>query len=162
MRSRSLSPLVAKSLLASILIAAVPPAARANFDEFSALPTDADLKGRITRAAEASLKSFPKLTADNLAISVVDLTRPDHLVRADYRGNESFYPASIVKLFFMVAAFHQNHLTPEIERALREMIRVSDNDAASFLVDVLTDTTSGSELEGKALEEFLDRRRSLN
>jgi beta-lactamase class A len=111
---------------------------------------------------EASLKSYPKLTADNLAISVIDLTKPDHPVRADYRGNEPFYPASIVKLFFMMAAFHQNHLTPEMERALREMIRVSDNDAASFLVDVLTDTTSGSELEGKALEEFLDRRRSLN
>jgi beta-lactamase class A len=111
---------------------------------------------------EASLKSYPKLTADNLAISVIDLTKPDHPVRADYRGNEPFYPASVVKLFFMVAAFHQNHLTPEIERALREMIRVSDNDAASFLVDVLTDTMSGSELEGKALEEFLDRRRSLN
>jgi len=45
---------------------------------------------------------------------------------------------------------------------LREMIQVSDNDAAAFLLDVLTDTASGSELEGKALEEFIDRRRKLN
>lgn len=162
MRSRSLCLLAAKSLLASLLIAAVPPSARANFHEFSEVPIDADLGARITRAVEASLKTFPKLTADNLAISVIDLTKLDRPVRADYRGNEPFYPASVVKLFFMVAAFHQDHLTPEMERALREMIRVSDNDAASFLVDVLTDTTSGSELEGKALEEFIDRRRSLN
>lgn len=148
MRSRSLSLLVARSLLASLLTVAISPDAWANFHEFSAVPTDADLGARITRAVEASLKSYPKLTADNLAISVIDLTKPDHPVRADYRGNEPFYPASIVKLFFMMAAFHQNHLTPEMERALREMIRVSDNDAASFLVDVLTDTMSGSELEG--------------
>lgn len=42
------------------------------------------------------------------------------------------------------------------------MIQVSDNDAAAFLLDVLTDTASGSELEGKALNEFIDRRRKLN
>jgi beta-lactamase class A len=42
------------------------------------------------------------------------------------------------------------------------MIRVSDNDAAAFLVDILTDTASGSELNGKPLEDFLERRRKLN
>jgi beta-lactamase class A len=42
------------------------------------------------------------------------------------------------------------------------MIQVSDNDAAAFLLDILTDTCSGSELEGKALEDFIDRRRKLN
>jgi Beta-lactamase enzyme family len=67
-----------------------------------------------------------------------------------------------VKLFFLVETFHQGKLTPEIERALREMISVSDNDAAAFLLDILTDTCSGSELEGKALEDFSDRRRKLN
>ena len=53
-------------------------------------------------------------------------------------------------------------MTPEIERALREMIQVSDNDAAAFLVDILTNTASGSELKGKALDQFIDRRRKLN
>ena len=42
------------------------------------------------------------------------------------------------------------------------MIWVSDNDAAAFLLDILTDTCSGSELEGKALEDFVNRRRKLN
>jgi hypothetical protein len=65
------------------------------------------------------LKEFPKLTADNLAMSVVDLTKPDSLARADYHGEAPFYPASVVKLFFMVAIFHQGHITPEIDRALR-------------------------------------------
>jgi len=136
--------------------------AHADFREYRAVPADATLGAALTRAAETSLKDFPRLTADNLALSVVDLTKPDKIVRADYHGDTPFYPASVVKLFFMVETYRQGKLTPEIERALREMIRVSDNDAAAFLVDVLTDTASGSELEGKALEEFLERRRKLN
>src|SRR5438270_8354069 len=62
----------------------------------------------------------------------------------------------------MVEAFHQGKSSPEIERALREMIQFSDNDAAAFFVDILTDTCSGSELEGKALEDFIEHRRKLN
>ena len=136
--------------------------AHGDYREFSKLAINPSIDSAIKRTSEVTLKEFPKLTADNLAISVIDLTRPDAVSRADYRGDVSFYPASLVKLFFMVETFHQGHLTPEIERALREMIRVSDNDAAAFLLDVLTDTASGSELEGKSLEQFIDRRRRLN
>jgi beta-lactamase class A len=136
--------------------------AHADFREFKAVPVDPELGAKVTRAAEASLKEFPKLTADNLALSVIDLTKPESPIRADYQGEASFYPASLVKLFFMVETYHQGKLTPEIERALREMIQVSDNDAAAFLLDILTDTGSGGELEAKALEDFTDRRRKLN
>ncbi len=135
---------------------------RGDFQDFRALPTNGNLDGKLTLAAELSRRDFPKLTADNLGLSVIDLSKPESVIRADYHGDAPFYPASLVKLFFMVAAFQQDHFTPEIERALREMIRVSDNDAAAFLVDVLTDTTSGPELQNKALKEFLERRRSLN
>jgi beta-lactamase class A len=152
---------VTRHLLFLTLLLA-PLIARGDYREFRAVPLDPALGAALTRAAEASLKDYPKLTADNLALSVIDLTKPDAAVRADYHGDASFYPASLVKLFFMVETYHQGKLTPEIERALREMIRVSDNDAAAFLLDVLTDTASGSELEGKALEEFIERRRKLN
>ena len=151
---------VTRHFLLALILA--PAIAFADFREFKAVPVDADLGAKLTRAADASLKDFPRLTADNLAFSVIDLTKPDAPVRADYHGDASFYPASLVKLFFMVETFHQGKLTPEIERALREMIWVSDNDAAAFLLDILTDTCSGSELEGKALEDFIDRRRKLN
>ncbi|HEY3663741.1 MAG TPA: serine hydrolase [Chthoniobacterales bacterium] len=153
---------VVSSLLGLFFAAAVSSVARGDFHQFQALSVQAELSAKLNRATEASLKEFPKLTADNLAFSVLDLSQPERVIRADYHGDASFYPASLVKLFFMVAAYHRDHFTPEIERALREMIHVSDNDAAAFLVDVLTDTTSGPELEGKALEDFLDRRRSLN
>jgi beta-lactamase class A len=145
-----------------LLLLLAPAIAHADYREFKAVPVDAELAAKLTRAAESSLKEFPRLTADNLALSVIDLTKPDTLARADYHGDASFYPASLIKLFFMVETYRQGKLTPEIERALREMIYVSDNDAAAFLVDILTDTCSGSDLKGKALEDFIDRRRKLN
>lgn len=151
---------VTRHCLLALLFA--PASALADFREFKAVPVDAGLGAKVTRAAEASLKEFPRLTADNLALSVVDLTKLDSPIRADYHGDASFYPASLVKLFFMVETYRRGKLTPEIERALREMISVSDNDAAAFLVDILSDTSSGSELEGKALDDFIDRRRKLN
>lgn len=174
------------SLLGLLLFVSV---AQADFREFHHVPVNAELAAKLTRAAEASLKDFPKLTADNLALSVIDLTKPDAPIRADYHGDAPFYPASVIKLFFMVEAYRefaaegseplkelkrlqrysgektktrQKRLTPEIDRALREMIHVSDNDATAFLVDVLTDTCSGAELEGQALEDFLERRRKPN
>jgi beta-lactamase class A len=172
--------------LAALFVFSSVAVALADFREFKAVPVDAELGAKLTRAAETSLKEFPRLTADNLALSVIDLTKPDAPIRADYHGDASFYPASLVKLFFMVETYREfavgeseplkelqsynggnaknpeKKLTPEIERALREMIYVSDNDAAAFLVDILTDTSSGPQLEGKALEEFIDRRRKLN
>ena len=174
---------------ATLFILASVATAHADFREFRAVPVDPAVGVALTGAADAILKEFPKLTADNLALSVIDLTKPDNIVRADYHGDAPFYPASLVKLFFMVEAYREfaaasgeevkalktlhsyngeetknprKKLTPEIERALREMIQVSDNDAAAFLVDLLTATASGPELEGKALEEFIERRRKLN
>lgn len=139
-----------------------PATLLADFREFKAVPVDAELGAKLARAAEATSRNYPRLSGENLALSVVDLTKPDAPARADYHGDFSFYPASLVKLFFMVETYRQGKLTPEIERALREMISVSDNDAAAFLVDLLTGTCSGSELDDKALGDFIERRRKLN
>ena len=146
----------------ALAVALAPAIALADFREFKAVQVNAELGAKVTRAADASLKEFPRLTADNLALSVIDLTRADAPVRADYHGDAPFYPASVIKLFFMVETFKKGKLTPEIERALREMIQVSDHDAAAFLLDFVSDTCSGAELDGKALEDFLERRRKLN
>jgi hypothetical protein len=148
--------------LAALFVFFSAAIAHADFREFREVPVDPTPGAALTRAAEATLKEFPRLRAGDLALSVIDLTDPDHIVRADYHGDVPFYPASLVKLFFMVETYHQGRTSAEIERALREMIQVSDNDAAAFLLDVLTETASGSELEGKALDDFIYRRRKLN
>src|SRR5207245_7493091 len=115
------------------------------------------------RTSKATLKSFPKLTADNLSRTLVDVTKPDVTSRADYHGDAPFYPASVIKLFFMAEVFHQHKENdPDVPRALHEMIAVSDNDATAFLLDTISDTCGGPELEGRALRKFIDKRRVVN
>jgi beta-lactamase class A len=144
-----------------LLLAALP--ALADFREFTTIAKDPRIETVVRRAAEASLKEFPKLTADNLAISVVDVTKPDLLARGDYHGDLPFYPASVVKLFFLADVYHQKkEAEPDVDRAMKEMIRVSDNDATAFLIDTLTDTCSGPELQGRALNKFIEKRGEVN
>ncbi len=146
--------------LAVILLAVT---ARADFREFKQLPVDPSLDVALRRAADASLKAFPKLTAENLAMSIIDVTRPAAMFRADYHGDAPFYPASVIKLFFMAEVYHQRKENdPDVPRALREMIVVSDNDATAFLLDTISDTCSGPELQGRHLRRFIDKRRVTN
>ena len=143
-----------------LLTAAV---ARANFHEFKDVPVDPSIDLALRHAAEATLKAYPKLTADNLAISAIDVTKPDVVSRADYHGDAPFYPASVIKLFFMVETFHQHRQNdPDVPRALREMIVQSDNDATAFVLDTISDTCSGPELQGWRLRRFIDKRRVVN
>ena len=146
-----------------VVLLFVAAAARANFREFKDFPPDPKIDYAIRQTAEKILKDFPKLTADNLAISVVDVSNPATISRGDLRGDAPFYPASVVKLFIMGEVFHQKkEKDPDVPRALQEMIHVSDNDATAFLIDVVSDTCSGSQLEGRALRKFMDKRRVVN
>ncbi|HEY8133088.1 MAG TPA: serine hydrolase, partial [Thermoanaerobaculia bacterium] len=147
-------------VIAAVLVAS---AARADFREFKQLPVDPSLDAALRRSAEATLKSFPKLTAENLAMSILDVAKPDVLSRADYHGDAPFYPASVIKLFYMVEVYHQRKENdPDVPRALHEMIAVSDNDATAFLLDTISDTCSGPELEGRALRKFIEKRKVAN
>src|SRR5207244_4806941 len=146
-----------------LLLILAATAARADFREFKDVAKDPRIETALRHAAEATLKEFPKLTADNIALSVVDVTKPDPLARGDYNGDAPFYPASVVKLFFMAETFHQKKESEkDVDRALKEMIRVSDNDATAFIIDTITDTCSGPWLEGRALAKFVEKRRVVN
>src|SRR5437762_11185896 len=90
------------------------------------------------------------------SLSIVDVTKPTTIDRGDWHGDAPFYPASVVKLYIMAEVFHQKKETdPEVARALGEMIRLSDNDATAFLIDVISDTCAGPNLEGRALAKFI-------
>src|SRR2546425_56556 len=147
-------------VLAIVFFAAT---ARADFREFTQLPVDPSIDLALRRTADATLKAFPKLTAENLALTVIDVTKPDVMSRADYHGDAPFYPASVIKLFFMTEVYHQRKENdPDVPRALHEMIAVSDNDATAFLLDTISDTCSGPELEGRALRKFIEKRKVAN
>jgi beta-lactamase class A len=114
------------------------------------------------KPAFRSSESLDKLVRDSAAAA-----DRDHPARASYRGGEPIYPASVVKLFYLVAAYHQLETgaltrTPEIERALRDMMVDSSNDATAFVIDALTGTTSGPELDDAALRRWMDQRNLMN
>lgn len=144
---------------------------------------DSDLQALLEQALEAAWAEFPHLARNQIAatwivynppfpvntggaISATDFwqQRPQG---ASYRGVELVYPASIVKLFYLVAAqeWMEREMvptTPELERALRDMIVDSSNDATGLVVDVLTGTTSGPELPPGPFETWQSQRNIVN
>jgi beta-lactamase class A len=92
----------------------------------------------------------------------------NHPVRGfSYRGGERIYPASIVKLFYLVAVHEwlekgMLQTSRELERAMKDMIVDSSNDATSLVVDVLTGTTSGPELSRGPFETWKQQRNIIN
>lgn len=138
-------------------------AVHADYREFLAAAPDPALATKLRMAAEASLQAYPKLKAEDLAISVVDVTRPELVSRADFQGDAPFYPASVIKLFFMADVFLKHkEKGGDVERALKEMISVSDNDATAYLVDLLAGTVPGPPLQGRRLKRYVEKRRDIN
>jgi beta-lactamase class A len=127
------------------------------------------LQDLVNRTARTTLERFAdkKLQESELSITLIDLRDPQHPVTASFRGNERVYPASVVKLFYLVAAHRwledkKVEQTPELTRALRDMIVDSSNEATQYVVDVLTHTTAGYELPPKEMEEWQHKRNAIN
>ncbi len=77
-----------------------------------------------------------------MTVGLVDLTNPSEIRFAGVNGNEMIYAASLPKIAILLAAFHcfENgtlEQTPEIERDLHLMIRTSDNQAATRMIERL-------------------------
>jgi beta-lactamase class A len=127
------------------------------------------LQDLVNRAAKTTLDRFAdkKLEEDQLSITLIDLRDAKRPETASFRGNERVNPASVVKLFYLVAAQRwledkKIEQTPELTRALRDMIVDSSNEATQYVVDVLTQTTSGYELPAKEMEEWQYKRNAVN
>lgn len=166
------------SLLAQSPVAAPDPAASIMTKTSLELLCTPRVQKIVDRAVESALAQFAerKLGRDQMAVTLVDLsgaernpasTGPLRLEQGSYRGLEQIYPASVVKLFYLVA-IHQwmedgrVEDTPEVRRAMRDMIVESYNEATGYLVDLLTGTTSGPELPPAELEEWYEKRNAVN
>ena len=84
-----------------------------------------------------------------------------------YRGVECIYPASVIKLFYLVAAHEWLEKgmmppSPELERAMTDMIVDSSNDGTGLVVDMLTGTTSGPELSPEPFKVWQHQRNIVN
>jgi beta-lactamase class A len=127
------------------------------------------LQDLVNDAAHAALAKFvdQKLAESQLSISLIDLRDPRQPVTASFRGNERVYPASVVKLFYLVAVHRwledkKIQQTDELKRAVRDMIVDSSNEATQYVVDVLTQTTGGFELPPPEMDAWQYKRNAVN
>ncbi|MDF2386611.1 serine hydrolase [Nostoc ellipsosporum NOK] len=132
---------------------------------------------------EATWAAFSSLARNQIAVTWIVYDPPvpvntggaltpdafwNHPVRGFcYRGVERIYPASVVKLFYLVAVNEwlekgMSQTSQELERALRDMIVDSSNDATSLVVDILSGTTSGPELPVGPFETWKYQRHIVN
>ena len=132
---------------------------------------------------ETTFKKFPALARERIALTWIVYDNPvivntggaisfeafwQHRVRGfSYRGMERMYPASIVKLFYLVAIqeWLEREMVSgslELDRAIRDAIVDSSDDATSLIVDVLSGTTSGPELPQGPFETWKQQRNIVN
>jgi len=129
----------------------------------------ASLQELVNNAAHTALAKFAdkKLTEAQLSITLIDLRDAQQPVTASFRGNERVYPASVVKLFYLVAVHRwledkRVEQSDELKRAVRDMIVDSSNEATQYVLDVLTQTTGGYELPPKEMERWQNKRNVVN
>ncbi len=109
------------------------------------------------------------LTEEGLSISLVDLKDGmSPSAAGHFRADAPYYTASVVKLFYLAYYEAQKEVgklrdTPELVRAVQDMIAVSSNDATGFVVDSITETTSGPEIDkGREWRKWKERRNAVN
>ncbi len=125
-----------------------------------------ELQGIVDEAVKiATNKGLP---AESLSISLIDVSNSKNHTFAGYQNQTLRFPASVAKLFWMAAFYSamEKGLITERESAfkndLEQMIRISNNDAASRIVDQITATESGGQLAGEQLQTWLKKRNQIN
>jgi len=123
------------------------------------------LDGAVSRLLKSYADGSFKDT--DIAATLIDLHDSNNLQTAAVRGEEKIYPASVVKMFYMNALERQLEdgkvtMTPEMQRGLKDMIVVSSNEATQYILDVLTDTSSGAELPPDEFAKWQYKRNRVN
>ena len=133
------------------------------------IPQNDNLQRLLAACVSQTLEHFArdKLASNQLAVSLIDLNSATHPQQAGFRANVPIYPASVVKLFYLVAAHRwiedgKLKQTEELDRALRDMIVDSSNDATHYVVDLITETTAGPELSSEEMKNWSEKRNVVN
>ncbi|MEB3231771.1 MAG: serine hydrolase [Leptolyngbyaceae bacterium] len=107
------------------------------------------------------------LPTQKLSVSLVNLTDGSCCAYAGFNDSDPRYPASVVKLFWLVILYNQysdgtiaqNSIS---ETEIHEMIADSDNEPASRVLDLITQTSSGVDLPPDELDQWINKRYSTN
>ena len=164
-----MKPIVSILVLFVVTLTALSQRSRVVTADAFALTPARSLQDLVNDAAMTALEKFKDkgFKEANLSITLISLQDPQHPNQASFRGNERVYPASVVKLFYLVAAHRaledkRIEDTPELRRALRDMIVDSSNEATQYVVDVVTHTTAGYELPPKEMAQWQYQRNAVN
>jgi hypothetical protein len=125
--------------------------------------------GRPGLGAQLSITwvQYPQSPLDGAVAPASPDTRALVCRGASWNGDQLRYPASVVKLVYLVAAeawLQQGLLAeePELNRALAAMVQHSSNNATAYVVDRLSGTTGGPELPADQLDAWTTQRQLVN
>lgn len=133
-------------------------------------PIDPQTSTMLQAIVDGSVRSVIQekpIAPEKLGVTLIDLRDAGHPISADFRGGERFFPASVVKLFYLAAVERQLEDkqvsdSPELERGIHDMIVSSSNDATQYVFDVITGTSGGSELPQNKFAAWQSRRDVVN
>lgn len=146
--------------------AAEPPARDAR-EYLATIQRSPDLQRFLDQTVDALAAVDPALRATDARIALLDLSRGDPPAIAERRGELPVYPASVVKLVYLMAAYAWQErgtraIDPEMDRLLTEMIHDSSNQATRQVFARLTGTEPGPALPPPGYAVFRDRRLAVN
>ena len=107
----------------------------------------------------------------NVSITWVNYTKNTFNQTTGYgyglNNNKLIYPASIVKLAYGLATYYWIEkgfllFDEDINKAVFKMLSESSNDATSYIIDLLTGTTSGPSLDGEMWKNWKYQRSIIN
>lgn len=162
--------------LSLLLVLCLPAAAQRNSEV--TVPTgyrppniinSAQLTAILEKAVNETLKSFPDKAwkPEEISATILDLRDQGAWAMAEVRGEKQMYPASVPKMFYMAVLQRQIEdkkikLTPELSRGERDMIVDSSNEATQYILDVITNTSSGAELPEAEFQKWQFKRNRVN
>ncbi|MEL6604148.1 MAG: serine hydrolase [Cyanobacteria bacterium J06614_10] len=144
---------------------------------------DLELRTQLDTILESLWETFPQLVQNQIALTWIRYDPPYRINTGgalsaeefwkytpkgiSYRGVELADPGGITHLFYLVAThvwLEQGMVQPaaEIERAMADMLKQASHDATSFLIDVLSGTTSGPSLPPGPAETWAAQRNIVN
>lgn len=104
-----------------------------------------------------------KFPTQSLSITIIDVETGEY---AGYQQERLRYPASVVKLFWMVNLYAQIEKgilsEEEFPQYLDAMIKKSDNEAASYIIDRITKTEYKQNIKGEEYKKWRTKRLKIN
>jgi beta-lactamase class A len=164
-RAALLATLLLGALWAELRADEVPPPETGPHAWLGSIQPSDELQAFLDATIEELLSGDAALREQTLRVTVIDLpaAAADAPGLAHRNGDSPVYPASVVKLVYLMAAYAWRdqgrlQIDPAFERLLREMIYASSNRATQRVLRRLTGTQAGPRLEPEPYAAFRERR----